>query len=169
VTRDRSVEVGSGPKDPWRLWALAVGGLILAAGAVWLWVGQPREAIWGNSPIIPRVIAATGFPAALYMTAWALVSLLRRDPLLRLDSDGITTRTQPPRPRRVRWVDVAAVKATDDSTVVISRSNGRSVRIFTESLEEGWNAERVVAAVEEFRRKHSVQRENSADGQAPDR
>lgn len=140
------VEVYNRKGENWRV-LFAVGvGLVALLGSTWFWFSPPLEPIWGNSAFVPRLLAAIGYPTGVYFVAWGVWHLLQRGPVLILDSEGLMSKLQPFRVRRVRWEnvgDVAESRRAGYPVLDVTSKGGQRIKLFTAVLEEGWNAERL--------------------------
>lgn len=143
----KTIEVDGRPPEVLKMLFLIALGVVIVLGSIWFLVDPPREAIWGNGTLFPRIIALTSGPAAVYMILWAVYVLLRRNPLLTINDQGVIAKTQPPRTRRSDWQSITEVKKRGKTTVVLSRGPGSDIKIFTEHLAEEWTPDLITEAI----------------------
>lgn len=144
----RATVVSSGPRRRLEFVGFALFAVVLLGGAVWFLVAPPAVAMWGNSTLVPRLFAVATAPGVLYSFMWFLYTAFRPDPLLVIDDVGLMTRTQPPRKRVATWERVSSVRRSENGrSVVVYRVGDRPIKVFTEMLEPGWDADRVLAEI----------------------
>lgn len=125
-------------------------GLVLVPGTIWFWVNPPIMSIWGNSPFIPRLIALFGFPASLYLLAWALYALIQPGAAVELNGAGLVVRVHPPKTRRAIWEEVTKVDKVNATTVAIHRRGGRPIKIFTDMIEPSWDTDAIIGLINQY-------------------
>lgn len=117
----------------------------LAVASVVLVIWAPREAIWGSSPLVPRIGGALGFVGSSYLAASMIWYLTRRGPIVVMDVHGFVSQSYPWRRRSASWDQVKKLTVLRQRRIVIVKlESGDTVKVATPGLEDGWDEDRII-------------------------
>ena len=154
MTNPSVVAISSGPRRLGANLLVLLFSLVGAAMLVEWWFDPPREAIWGNSTLLPRIVALVGFPSMLYVAVFVLYQILRSNPLVVLDANGLMVKTHPPRTRRAAWNSIGSVRKIDQRLIAVITDDGRTIKISVDMLADGWTVEDLTERIQEYRERY---------------